>query len=130
MAAQKGRLFMLQDDTTDIAALRTNSITIDSETVDITNKDSNGWRELLADSGVKSCSISASGVFTDDATQIGIQTKLLAATLNTFTMEFETGDTLAGSFQVTSMEYAGDYNGEQTYSISLESSGAITYTAA
>ena len=38
--------------------------------------------------------------------------------------------TYAGSFQITSLEYAGEFNGEATYSITAESSGAITFSAA
>ena len=30
---------------------------------------------------------------------------------------------------VASLEYAGEYNGEVTYSVTLESSGAITFSA-
>ena len=130
MSAEKGRLLILKDASTAIAALRTNSIQLGAETVDITTKDSAGWRELLADAGIRSCSLQGSGVFTDDATQQALFTKLAAATLNSFTFEFESGDTLEGDFQVTSLEYAGDYNGEATYSASFESSGAITFTAA
>lgn len=35
-------------------------LTIDGETIDVTTKDSNGWRELLA--GMKSWSMSGSGI--------------------------------------------------------------------
>ena len=36
----------------------------------------------------------------------------------------------AGQFMIASLEYAGEYNGEVTYSITLESSGDITFTSA
>ena len=137
MAAQKGRSFLVKagdgatsEAFTTVAAFRTNSFTMNNETVDITNKDSAGWRELLANAGTKSASMSGSGVFTDDTTQIGEQTKFIAGSINNYELYFENGDKLAGAFQITSMEYAGDHNNEQTYSISYESSGAITYTAA
>ena len=35
--------------------------------------------------------------------------------------------TFTGAFQVTSIEYAGSYNGEVTYSMSFESAGAVTF---
>jgi TP901-1 family phage major tail protein len=34
-----------------------------------------------------------------------------------------------GPFQLTSLEYAGNYNGEATYELSLASAGALTFTA-
>ena len=33
-----------------------------------------------------------------------------------------------GAFQITSLEYSGEFNGEVTYSVSLESGGAITFS--
>tara|TARA_R110000787_G_scaffold285016_2_gene399576 strand:- start:5947 stop:6339 length:393 start_codon:yes stop_codon:yes gene_type:complete len=130
MAAEAGRLLLIKKGATTIAALRSNSISLNSETVDITTKDDSGWRTLLAAGGVKSASMSGSGVFTDDVSQIALFTDLAAQTLDTYTFEFESGDTLGGTFQCTSIEHAGEYNGEATYSVSFESSGAITYTAA
>jgi len=136
MAAQKGREFLVKagdgatsEAFTTVAAFRSNTISLGNETVDITNKGSSGWRELLANAGTKSASLSGSGVFTDDATQVGEQTKFLAGTINNYELYFENGDKLAGAFQIASLEYAGDYNNEQTFSVTYESSGAITYTA-
>jgi TP901-1 family phage major tail protein len=37
--------------------------------------------------------------------------------------------TVEGAFQITSLEFAGEYNGEVTYELSLESAGALTFTA-
>ena len=36
--------------------------------------------------------------------------------------------TYQGAFQLTSLEYAGEFNGEVTYSVSLESSGNIAFS--
>ncbi len=38
--------------------------------------------------------------------------------------------TLEGPFQVTALEYSGEHNGELAYDLSLESAGAIAFTAA
>jgi len=38
--------------------------------------------------------------------------------------------TYAGTFQITSLEYGGEFNGEVTYSITLESSGAVSFASA
>ena len=34
-----------------------------------------------------------------------------------------------GAFQITSLEYAGSYNGEATYEISMASAGVISFVA-
>jgi TP901-1 family phage major tail protein len=38
--------------------------------------------------------------------------------------------TYAGSFRIASVEFGGETEGGVTYSISLESTGAVTFTAA
>ena len=37
--------------------------------------------------------------------------------------------TVQGAFQITSLEFAGEHNGEVTYNMSIESAGALTFTA-
>ena len=135
MAAQKGSAVLIKQTisstVTTIGGLRSSSLTINEETVDVTNKDSSGNRELLPDGGILSMSISGSGVFTDTAAEVAFRSAALgAATFQTFTFVIPDLGSYAGTFQVTSLEYAGEYNGEATYSFSLESSGAVSFSAA
>ena len=37
--------------------------------------------------------------------------------------------TVTGAFQIASLEFAGEHNGEVTYELSLESAGALSFTA-
>jgi TP901-1 family phage major tail protein len=37
--------------------------------------------------------------------------------------------TVAGLFQISSLEFAGEHNGEVTYDLALESAGELTFTA-
>ena len=50
-----------------IGGIRTESMTINNETVDVTDKDGNGWRELLEGAGITSMSLKGSGVVSDNA---------------------------------------------------------------
>jgi len=128
--AEKGLAFLLKVAGVAVAGMRSTSFTLNGEEVDVTNKDSAGWRTLLAGAGVTSMSVSASGVFVDNSNMIAVRGYAIAKTLNTFVLEFESGDTYTGSFQVASCEQSGEHNGEVTYSISLSSSGAVTFAAA
>lgn len=136
MAAQKGSAVLIKQTIsgtpTTIGGLRSSSLTINEETVDITNKDSGGNRVLLLAGGVKSMSISGSGVFTDTAAETSFRSAAVGATsaFQTFTFVIPDLGSYAGTFQVTSIEYAGEYNGEVTYNFALESTGAIAFTAA
>mgnify|MGYP005989452967 CR=1 FL=1 len=134
MAAQKGASMLLKvgdgaspESFTTIAGLRSTSITLNDEAVDITNKDSSGNRELLADGGIHSMSVSGSGVFTDNASEETLRSKMNATAFSNFQFLIPDFGTYTGNFMVASLEYSGEYNGEVTYSVTLESSGAITY---
>jgi TP901-1 family phage major tail protein len=134
MAAQKGSALLLKVNTSGssystIGGLRSTSLTLNDEAVDITNKDSSGNRTLLADAGVFSMSVSGSGVFLDDAADTILKDAVSATAFKSFQVLVPDFGTFTGSFQVTSLEYAGEYNGETTYSVTLESSGAITFAS-
>lgn len=110
-----------------LAGQRTTGFNLSGEEVDITSKDSTSqWRELLAGAGVASLSISGSGVYADDAGLAAMRVLGITRALDTFMIEFESGDSYWGLFQVASLEHAGEFNGEVTYSTTLESSGVIT----
>ncbi len=133
MAVQKGSALLVKvgnaatpEVFTTVAGLRDTSISINAETIDVTNKDSSRVRTLLADAGIQSFSISGSGVFTDSASEQLILTNFSAATFLNYQFLVPDYNTFTGAFQVTSIEYSGSYNGEVTYSMSFESASAVT----
>lgn len=137
MAAQKGAELLIKvgdggspESFTTIGGLRSNEIQLNDEAVDTTNKDSSGNRELLANGGIHSMTISGSGVFTDAASEETLRTKMNATSFANYQFVIPDFGTYSGAFMVESLSYAGEYNGEVTYSVTLQSSGAITYTAA
>ena len=134
MAVQKGSALLVKignagspEAFTTVAGLRDTSISMNAETIDVTNKDSSKVRTLLADAGIQSFSISGSGVFTDSASEASCRTAFAASTFSNFQLLVPDFGTFTGAFQVTTIEYAGSYNGEVTYSMSFESAGAITF---
>ena len=138
MAAQKGSALLLKigadntaaaasDTYTTVGGLRSTSVTMNDEAVDVTTKDSSGVRALLANGGVQTCSISGSGVFTDAASETTLRSAFGASDFHNFQIIVPDFGTYTGEFMVASLEYAGEYNGEVTYSITLESSDAFTF---
>jgi len=134
MAAQKGAALLVKlgngaspEVFTTVAGLRSTSITMNDEPVDVTTKDSSGVRALLAQGGVQSYTISGSGVFLDAAGDDTLRQKYGAATFANFQLIVPDFGTFTGPFMVASLEYAGEYNGEVTYSLTLESAGAVTF---
>lgn len=113
---------------TTVGNMRTTSLSINNEMIDVTDKDGGQFREALA-GGIKSLSISADGVLSSDS----IIARMIAKSLATdgtdksnYKIVMGTG-TFTGAFFLTKFEASGAYNGEQTYTLSLESSGVITY---
>lgn len=114
-----------------VAGLRTRSIRINSEMVDVTNSDSTGmWRELLSGCGVRSATISGAGVFLDAAGDEAVRDAVFENENRDARVLVPGFGTFEGPFKVSDLEFAGEYNGEGTYSLTLESAGVLTFTAA
>ncbi len=132
MAVEKGSAFLLKVGNgatpvayATVAGLRTTQLSVNGEMVAITSKDSGGWRELLSGAGVRSVSVSGAGVFTGSAAEARLRVNALSGALDDYRLSFESGETMTGRFLVTRLDYAGDYNGERSYTLSLESSGPV-----
>ena len=132
MLPQKGADFLLKigdggapANYATVAGLRTTQMTINGDTVVVTHKGSGGWRELLSGAGTRSVSVAASGIFLGSAAEAAVRAHALAGTLDDYELSFEDGARMRGSFLVQRLDYAGDFNGERTYALQLESSGAV-----
>jgi TP901-1 family phage major tail protein len=132
MAAERGSAFLLKigDGATPpnystVAGLKTTQLTVNGAPVEITNKGSGGWRELLTGAGVRSVSVAASGIFTGSAAEIQVRGLALSGSIASYQLTFESGEQMLGQFLVTRLEYAGDFNGERNYTLALESSGEV-----
>lgn len=136
MVAQKGSLLLLKvgdgatptENFTTVGGLRTTGFTHNNQTVDTTNKDSGAWRQLLDGAGTRSISISGSGVFTNAASEETVRGFAMSNQIKNYRLTFGNGDSLTGTFQIASYQRAGNYNGEETYALTLVSAGAITFT--
>lgn len=135
MAAQKGKDVLLKLDEAGsgtfvtVAGLRATRLSFNADTVDVTTAESAGrWRELLAGAGLRSAAISGSGVFRDAASDAALRRVFFEGALPGFQVVVPDFGAVTGPFQVTSLEYAGDHDGEATYEVSLVSAGALTFS--
>ena len=133
MAAAKGRAFVLKDGSaaagTVIAAMRVTRFAINNQTVDVTTKDSNGFRALLAGAAAASMQISAQGILDANAQSTTLINRCLTGSIDAYGIVFDNSDKIDASCQLTSFEAEGQEGDAQTYSLTLESSGTITVTA-
>jgi TP901-1 family phage major tail protein len=135
MAAQKGKdlLLKIADGAgyTTVAGLRSRRIAFNAETVDITHAESTDrWRELLEGAGARRASISGRGLFKDAATDALMRQTFFDGAVKSYQVVIPDFGTVQGPFQIVSLEFAGEHNGEVTYELSLESAGALTFAAA
>lgn len=136
MAAQNGKDLLIKVDMTSdgqfetIAGLRATRVSFNAETIDVTSLESQGgWRELLSGAGVRSASISGSGVFKDEGTDERARQLFFDGETPDFQVIIPDFGIIEGPFQVTAVEYSGSHNGEATYELSLASAGVLAFTA-
>ena len=136
MAAQNGKDLLVKVDLTGdglfetLAGLRATRVSFNAESVDVTSLESQGgWRELLAGAGVKSASVSGSGVFRDADSDARARQIFFDGETPDFQVVIPDFGTVEGAFQITALEYAGTHDGEATYELALASAGALSFTA-
>lgn len=136
MAVQNGKDLLIKVDMVGdgqfqtFAGLRASRISLNAETVEVTSLESaGGWRELLAGAGVKTASISGSGVFRDAATDARARQIFFDAEMPDFQVVVPDFGVIEGPFQISLIEYAGSHNGEATYEVTLASAGELTFVA-
>ena len=136
MAVQNGRDLLIKMDMTGtgtfetIAGLRATRLGFNAETIDVTSTASaGGWRELLGGAGVRSASISGSGVFRDEATDARARQVFFDGEVPRCQVVIPDFGTVEGPFQITSIEYSGSHDGEAVYELALASAGALSFAA-
>jgi len=136
MAAQRGKDILLKlDDGTgtfvSVAGLRTRKFALNAEAVDVTHSESAGrWRELLDGAGVRRASVTGAGIFCDAQSDALVRQVFFDGLVRSWQLVLPDFGSIAGPFQVTALEYRGEHAGEMTFDLTLESAGALAFTAA
>jgi len=137
MSAQKGKDLLLKVDSDGggnfitVAGLRARTLAFNAATVDITNTESAGeWRELLAGAGIKTARISGNGVFKDAQSDETVRGYFFDGVQRDWQVIVPDFGTVQGPFQVSTLEYAGQHDGEMTFELALESAGQLSFTGA
>lgn len=135
MSAQQGKDMLLKIDQdgqgayVTVAGLRAKTLSFNADSIDITNADSQDqWRELMA-GGVKTARVSGSGIFKDQSSDEIIRSYFFNTIIRNWQITIPDFGVLEGSFQISGFEYAGGYNNELSFEMTLDSAGPITFTA-
>jgi TP901-1 family phage major tail protein len=141
MAKQLGRALLVKigdgagtEAFANLCGLNSKTMTINNSLIDVTTPDCTTpagimWTESL--NGVKNLTISGDGFFEDSVTELRMNTVAMQADPKcNFQVVVPAFGTYAGSFYIESLEFGGESQGGVTYSLSLTSTGAVTFTAA
>ena len=88
------------------------------------------WRELLEGAGIKTARITGSGIFKDAASDETIRGYFFSGTVRDWQVIVPDLGTVEGPFQIATLEYGGQHDGEVTFDLSLDSAGALSFAAA
>jgi TP901-1 family phage major tail protein len=137
MTAQKGKDLLLKVDAdgagsfATVAGLRARTLAFNAASVDVTDQESAGrWRELLEGAGIKTARVSGSGIFKDAASDETLRAYFFNGTVRDWQVVVPDFGTVEGAFQISSLEYGGQHDGEVSFDLGLESAGALSFTAA
>lgn len=137
MTAQKGKDLLLKVDAdglgafATVAGLRARTLAFNAASVDITDQESAGrWRELLEGAGIKTARVSGSGIFKDATSDETLRQYFFNGTVRDWQLIVPDFGTVQGAFQITTLEYGGQHDGEMSFELGLESAGALSFTPA
>ena len=109
-----------------IAGARTKNVAINNESIDITTDDSDGFRELLADSAERHLDISIEGLTKDDVLlQLAVAGSAL---IDEFSIVFPGSPdvVIRGDFRVNNVQLGAEYNDAVTFTAELQSTGPFS----
>ena len=140
MAKQLGRALLVKigdgeatEAFTNLCGLNSRSLTINNSSIDVTTPDCTNpegalWTATL--NGLKNISVSGDGYFEDSVAEARMNTVAMGAdNACNFQIVIPDFGTYSGAFRIASVDFGGESKGAVTYSLSLESNGAVTFVA-
>ncbi|WP_329610637.1 phage tail tube protein [Advenella mandrilli] len=113
---------------TAIMGMKTKTMTMNNEPIDITSDDDDGWTTFLGtDPAVRSMEMSVEGVAKDD-TLIKLALGAGGALVSDYELNFPGWGKVSGDFHIGSVELGAPHNEAVTFSATITSSGELTYT--
>ena len=132
MSAQRGSEMLLkikthEGDYVTVAGLRTKTLRLNARPVDVTDTASQGWKELLPGAGIRTAEISGTGVFRDASSDALIRSAFFDQSAQDCRFIIPGFGQIEGTFLITGLNYAGAYNGEAQFELSLASASVPVF---
>ena len=130
MVASIGRKVVFTWNGAAVGGVREKGIALNGEPIDITDENSNGYRELMDESGENQIDVTLSGVTKDQVLMKAWMDGLVtpAARVKTATFTFPDGRVISGTFRLNTYSETEPYKDAVTFEAQLQSSGVFTFT--
>jgi len=130
MAKTAGDLAVMKKGVAVIAGVRTSNVTRDAQPIDISDRDSNRFPEMLAGKGSSSSLAMSLDGLEEDGVLEGLAFDPDADMLLTdMSLVLPNGYIIAGNFWLSNYQQGHPYKDATTFTAQLASSGAWTFTA-
>lgn len=103
------------------------TLTLNNTPIDITNKGSNSFRELLESEGLQSIDLSLELVFNSDAAYQQMRARAQSKQSDNYQIMIDATEVLVGRFMIATWGETSPDNDKLTNSVSLQSTGAFTF---
>lgn len=126
--AKSGRSVRISRNGSNIVGARTDSLTLNNEPLDITDKDDAGWRTMLADAGLRSMSCEIEGVLKDTVLLADSVGTASTALLKECVVTVSGIGTFTGDFMLQGLQIGAEQADVVTFTATLESGESMTVT--
>lgn len=130
MAKAAGRKAVVSKNAVAIGGVRVSNIQVDYTPIDVTDNDSLGLQELLADYSMGVLTFDVEGVYKDPVLRTIAMTPATSKLITDLTFKFSDAltdaDTIGGDFFMLNYKEGNDYKEATTFSASFTSSGTWT----
>lgn len=123
----KGVDILIKIGTTVLGGQRNATLNRSAETIDVTTKSSNGWRESVA--SIKDWGVDCDGLLVEnDTAYTSLETAYMNGETVTVEVGFPSGTKYSGTAIITDFPIEAPYDDNVTYSVSFQGTGALTKT--
>jgi TP901-1 family phage major tail protein len=125
MAKIKGIDVLIKIGSSAVGGQRGATLNRSGEAIDVTTKDSSGWKE--SEAGLKEWGVDCDGlVVVDDTAYAALEAAYMASTEVTVEVAMPSGKKYSGSGIITDFPIEAPYDDEVSYSVSILGNGELT----
>lgn len=110
-----------------VGGMRTTKFTLNNQLIDASICSDSPWKELHKESGLKQLIITISGAFSNSRAENDIQKYAFQGKIAEYRLVYPAGNSLSGNFQISNYHRVANVDEEESYSLSLVSSGQVFF---